>query len=45
MGYAEKHDIRFVVLAGENEMNEGSYTLKDMKDGGAGEGFFGWVSF
>ncbi|WP_432413104.1 histidine--tRNA ligase [Rasiella sp. SM2506] len=33
MGYADKRDIPFVVLAGESEMKEGSYTLKNMKSG------------
>ena len=33
MSYADKRDIPFVVLAGESEMNEGTYTLKNMKSG------------
>jgi len=33
MGYADKRDIKFTVLAGENEMKAGVYTLKDMKTG------------
>lgn len=36
MGYADKRDIPFVVLAGESEMKEGSYTLKNMKSGAQG---------
>ncbi len=33
MNYADKKQIPFVVLAGENEMNEQKLTLKDMKTG------------
>lgn len=33
MGYADKRDIPFVVLAGESEINEERYTLKNMKSG------------
>ncbi|WP_276816713.1 histidine--tRNA ligase [Segatella maculosa] len=33
MGYANAKHIPFVVLAGENEMNEGKLTLKDMQTG------------
>jgi len=33
MGYADKRDIRFAVLAGDNEMEAGNYTLKNMKSG------------
>lgn len=33
MNYANKKQIPFVVLAGENEMNEQKLTLKDMKTG------------
>ncbi|WP_034258567.1 histidine--tRNA ligase [Altibacter lentus] len=33
MGYADKRDIPFVVLAGEKEMEDGQYTLKNMKSG------------
>ncbi len=33
MGYADKRDIPFVVLAGESEMREEMYTLKNMKSG------------
>lgn len=33
MNYANKRDIPFVVLAGESEMNENKFTLKDMKKG------------
>jgi hypothetical protein len=33
MGYANAKHIPFVVLAGENEMNEGKLTLKDMRTG------------
>nr|WP_246516236.1 histidine--tRNA ligase [Aequorivita echinoideorum] len=33
MGYADKRNIAFVVLAGEKEMNEKAYTLKNMKTG------------
>ena len=33
MAYANAKHIPFVVLAGENEMNEGKYTLKDMETG------------
>ncbi|MFT5078878.1 MAG: histidyl-tRNA synthetase [Planctomycetota bacterium] len=33
MGYADKRDIRFAVLAGDNEMAAGNYTLKNMKSG------------
>jgi histidyl-tRNA synthetase len=33
MGYADKRDIRFAVLAGDNEMAAGDYTLKNMKSG------------
>ncbi|MGY8914290.1 MAG: histidine--tRNA ligase [Flavobacteriales bacterium] len=33
MKYADKRDIPFTVLAGEEEMNEQKYTLKHMKSG------------
>ena len=33
MGYANSKHIPFVVLAGENEINEGKLTLKDMQTG------------
>ncbi|APG61370.1 histidine--tRNA ligase [Christiangramia salexigens] len=33
MKYADKRDIPFVVLAGEEEMNQGKFTLKHMKTG------------
>ncbi|HIB48244.1 MAG TPA: histidine--tRNA ligase [Flavobacteriaceae bacterium] len=33
MSYADKRDIPYVVLAGESEMVEGTYTLKNMKSG------------
>ncbi len=33
MGYADKRNIPFAVLAGESEMNSGTYTLKDMTSG------------
>lgn len=33
MNYANKRSIPFVVLAGESEMEEGTYTLKDMNSG------------
>ena len=33
MAYANAKHIPFVALAGENEMNEGKYTLKDMETG------------
>ncbi len=33
MGYADKRDIPYVVLAGESEMVDGTYTLKNMKSG------------
>ncbi|MCW9038288.1 histidine--tRNA ligase [Altibacter sp.] len=33
MGYADKRDIPFVVLAGEKEMEDDQYTLKNMKSG------------
>ena len=33
MGYADKRDIPYVVLAGESEMHAGNYTLKNMKSG------------
>jgi len=33
MGYADKRTIPFVVLAGENEMANNNYTLKNMKSG------------
>lgn len=33
MGYANAKHISFVVLAGENEINEGKLTLKDMRTG------------
>ncbi len=33
MKYADKRDIPFVVLAGEEEMNQESFTLKHMKSG------------
>ena len=33
MNYANKRDVPFVVLAGESEMNENKFTLKDMKKG------------
>ena len=33
MGYANAQNIPFVALVGENEMNEGKVTLKDMRTG------------
>jgi len=33
MQYADKNQIPFVVLAGESEMNQGLYSLKNMKTG------------
>jgi histidyl-tRNA synthetase len=33
MGYADKRNIPFAVLAGESEMEAGIYTLKNMKSG------------
>ncbi|PKA83976.1 histidyl-tRNA synthetase [Ulvibacter sp. MAR_2010_11] len=33
MGYADKRNIPFVVLAGEKEINSQSFTLKNMKSG------------
>jgi len=33
MAYANDKKIPFVVMAGENEMNEGKFTLKNMEDG------------
>ena len=33
MNYANKRNVPFVVLAGEQEMNEGTYTLKNMRSG------------
>ena len=33
MNYANKRNIPFVVLVGEEEMNKNSYTLKNMKSG------------
>lgn len=33
MGYADKRNIPFTILAGEAEMTENSYTLKDMQSG------------
>ena len=33
MTYADRKKIRFVVLVGENEMNEGLLTVKDMVTG------------
>ena len=33
MNYANAKGIPFVVLAGENEINEGKFTLKDMNSG------------
>ncbi len=33
MGYADKRDIPFTILAGGNEMEAGTYTLKNMKSG------------
>lgn len=33
MSYADSNQIPFVALVGENEMNEGKITLKDMKSG------------
>ena len=33
MGYANAHNIPFVALIGENELNEGKVTLKDMTTG------------
>jgi len=33
MGYADKRSILFAVLAGDNEMETGTYTLKNMKSG------------
>jgi len=33
MGYADKRDIAYTVLAGTSEMEAGTYTLKNMKTG------------
>ncbi len=33
MSHADKRNIQFVVLAGTQEMEEGVYTLKNMKTG------------
>ncbi|THD67498.1 histidine--tRNA ligase [Robertkochia marina] len=33
MNYANKRDVPFVVLAGTQEMNDGTYTLKNMRNG------------
>jgi histidyl-tRNA synthetase len=33
MGYANDKKIPFVIMAGENEMKEGKFTLKNMEDG------------
>lgn len=33
MGYADKRDIKFTVLAGDNEIEAGTFTLKNMKSG------------
>ena len=33
MNYANKKEIPFVVLAGESEMKEGKFTLKNMESG------------
>ena len=33
MGYANAKNIPYVVLAGENEINEGKLMLKDMQTG------------
>ena len=33
MNYANKRDIPYVVLVGEEEMNASNYTLKNMKSG------------
>ena len=33
MGYADKRDIPFTVLAGESEMEQKVFTLKNMKTG------------
>lgn len=33
MGYADKRNIPFVILAGDKEMDSQSYTLKNMKTG------------
>ncbi|NLO71871.1 MAG: histidine--tRNA ligase, partial [Porphyromonadaceae bacterium] len=33
LNYADKKGIPFVVLAGENEIREGMFTLKNMKSG------------
>ncbi|WP_151893940.1 histidine--tRNA ligase [Patiriisocius marinistellae] len=33
MGYADKRDIPYTILAGGNEMEAGTYTLKNMKSG------------
>ena len=33
MSYANAKHIPFVALAGENEMNEGKFTLKNMETG------------
>ena len=33
LGYADKRSIRYAVLAGESEMNQGMYALKDMVSG------------
>jgi histidyl-tRNA synthetase len=33
MGYADKRDIKYTVLAGDNEMASETYTLKNMKTG------------
>ena len=33
MGYADKRNIQFAILAGEKEMESRTYTLKNMKSG------------
>jgi histidyl-tRNA synthetase len=33
MGYANKRNVPFVVLAGTSEMNNNSFTVKDMQTG------------
>ena len=33
MSYANQKQIPFVALAGENEINEGKFTLKNMQTG------------
>ena len=33
MGYANNHNIPYVAIVGENEMNEGTIAVKNMESG------------